>query len=313
MSAFDNKYNLFQEPSTKQYGSHMVMNNVHKQLKRKYINIDSKFRDEYNESQTTNSNADLLSNQSSVSNYSISLPERVNEVKTINVTNIEIPMSFYNISANLGNNYFKTVVSGVETVITIPDGNYTSASLSSALTTVLSTTGVGLTFTITDNSRTTVVSTGSIDIRFDINSSGSDDKYRLKSKLGWLLGFRNTTYTVTTSTTTSEGFLTLHGTKYLYLAVEEYNRGNQNSFVSPLFSSFVNKNILARISVDRTSYPYGSMLPANKSNGLLTSDIRCYTGKVDLQKLNISLLNEDGIPMILNGLDFSFCLEIEHE
>ena len=32
-----------------------------------------------------------------------------------------------------------------------------------------------------------------------------------------------------------------------------------------------------------------------------------------MQKLNISLLNEDGKPIILNGLDFSFCLEFEHE
>ena len=91
------------------------------------------------------------------------------------------------------------------------------------------------------------------------------------------------------------------------------HKGNQNSFVSPLFSSFINKNVIARVTIDKHTYPYGSILPANKSNGLLTSDVRCYTGKVDLQKFNVSLLNEDGIPVDLNGLDFSFCLEVEHE
>ena len=313
MSSFDNKYNLFLEPNTKQYGSHMVMNNVHKQNKRKYVNLDTKFRDEYNESQTTNGNADLLSNQSSISNYSISLPERINDVKTIMITNVEVPLTFYNISANLGNNYFKTIVSGIETIITVPDGNYTDATLTSSLNNALTAASVGLTFTITSNARTSVVSSGSVNIHFDVNNSGINDKYRFKSKFGWLLGFRNATYTINNTPTTSEQFVNLHGSKYLYLAIEEYNKGNQNSFVSPLFSSFINKNTIARIALDNTTYPFGSILPANKSNGLLTSDIRCYTGKVDLQKLNVALLNEDGIPMDLNGLDFSFCIEVDHE
>jgi hypothetical protein len=30
-------------------------------------------------------------------------------------------------------------------------------------------------------------------------------------------------------------------------------------------------------------------------------------------KLNVQLLNENGIPMQLNGLDFSFVLQVKHE
>ena len=44
---FDNKDN-FLEPNVTQYGSHMVMTNVHKSSKTKYINIDTRFSDEYN-------------------------------------------------------------------------------------------------------------------------------------------------------------------------------------------------------------------------------------------------------------------------
>lgn len=313
MSTFDNKYDLFLEPKTKQYGTHMVMSNVHKPSRQKYINIDTKFRDEYNDTQTTNSNADLLSNQSATSNYFVTIPEKINDVKTISVTNIEMPMSFYNISANLGNNYFKTLVSGNETIVTIPDGNYSASTLETTLNELLANLGIGLSFNIDNNTHTSVVSDGSIEIHFDINNAGINDKFRFKSKFGWLLGFRDTTYTVTTVAITSECFSTLHGSKYLYLAIEEFNRGSQNSFVSPLFSSFVNKNIIARIAIDKVNYPFGSILPANCYNGLLISDIRSYNGKIDLQKLNISILNEDGIPITLNGLDFSFCLKVEHE
>ena len=54
-------------------------------------------------------------------------------------------------------------------------------------------------------------------------------------------------------------------------------------------------------------------MPANLSNGLLVTDIRSYTGKVDIQKLNVQLVNEFGNVIDLNGDDFSFCLKIEHE
>ena len=298
MSDF-NKNQLFMEPKTKQYGSHMVMTNVQKNSKTKYINIDTQFRDEYNYMKT--------------SNYNITLPERVNEIKDLKVTNIEIPLTYFIISENLGNNYFKITVSGTESVITIADGNYTSSSLQTAINTALS--GKNLSCTLTQNSFSSfVTSSGTIKIEFDVDKYGNSDKYNFKSKLGWLLGFRNTTYNLTTNATTSEGFLNLNGPNYLYLAVDEFNKSsNQNSFSSPLFSSMVNKNILARIVIDHKNYTFGDVLVASIDNGYLLSDTRNYTGKIDLQKLNIQLLNETGIPMNLNSLDFSFCLEVTHE
>jgi hypothetical protein len=54
-------------------------------------------------------------------------------------------------------------------------------------------------------------------------------------------------------------------------------------------------------------------LTANVSIGYLLSDTRCYTGKKDLQKLGVELVNEYGNTVNLNGLDFSVALEIEHE
>tara|TARA_Y100000816_G_C26040554_1_gene544997 strand:- start:92 stop:988 length:897 start_codon:yes stop_codon:yes gene_type:complete len=298
MSNF-NKNQLFMEPKTKQYGSHMVMTNVQKNSKTKYINIDTQFRDEYNYMKT--------------SNYNITLPERVNEIKDLKVTNIEIPLTYFIISENLGNNYFKITVSGTEHIITIADGNYTSSSLQTAINSAL--TGKNLSCTLTQNSFSSfVTSSGTIKIEFDVDKYGNSDKYNFKSKLGWLLGFRNTTYDFTTNATTSEGFLNLNGPNYLYLAVDEFNKSsNQNSFSSPLFSSMVNKNILARIVIDHKNYTFGDVLVASIDNGYLLSDTRNYTGKIDLQKLNIQLLNETGIPMNLNSLDFSFCLEVTHE
>ena len=45
---------------------------------------------------------------------------------------------------------------------------------------------------------------------------------------------------------------------------------------------------------------------------LLFSDVRSYNGKTDIQRLHIQLLDEEGIQVDLNRMDFSFLLEIEY-
>ena len=298
MADYYSKSELFMEPKTQQYGNHMVMTNVHKSVKTKHISIDTKFRDDYDYTQPAN--------------LQVILPEIVNDVHSIRVTNMEIPMSFYNISANLGNTYFKiTNVANTE-IIKIDDNNYDAASLQTEITAKLaaSTHGKQLVFTINNMGKTNISTTPDITIDFDVDKSGNSDKFNFKHKLGWLLGFRKTSYDIVNGTNTvSECILDLSGPRYLYLAIDEFSKGNQNSFVSPLSSSLINKNIIARISLDKSQYGYGSILPANTYNGLLATDKRCYTGKIDLQKMQIQLLNETGIPMNLNGYDFSFCLE----
>ena len=332
MSNYFENRDLFLEPKVNQYGSHMVMTNVHKQNKTKYINIDTTFRDEYN-------NNELV-------NYNVTLPERINDIKKMTVKSVELPMTMYNISAALGNNYFKlrnddpnTPVSGM---ITLSDGLYTMASLQTEITGQISNltnvlgiiAGNSLNYLIFDiqNNKSRFfresldkLNTDDIDliIDFAVDKYGNFDKYNFKSKLGWLLGYRNTTYTIKNEYETnnlnpyiyeiSEAFTDLNGSKYLYLAIDEFSKNNPNSFVTPLPTSLINKSIIARIALDKTNYGFNSILPANMYNGLLISDVRTYTGKIDVQKLNLQLLNDFGNPVSLNGMDFSLCLEVEYE
>ena len=326
---FDNK-ELFLEPKVKQYGSHMVMSNVYKNTKVKYVNIDTKFRDEYNYNDTVN--------------YTLTLPERITDVKSLKVKSVELPITFYNISAALGNNCFKIYNGANSAIITVPDGNYTEATLVSELNDLIIDNSIvtnsqlrGLTFTITNN-KLNIYANGASDaaygytisIDFAIDQYGNFDKYNFKSKLGWLLGFRDTTYdviftysdepTVTDLTgddgqarVFAESLVDLNGCKTLYLAIDEFSKSNPNSFVTLLSSSLINKTIISRISLDKAVFGFGSIMPANLFNGLLITDERTYSGKIDIQKLNIQLLNEFGKTISLNGIDFSLCLEIEHE
>lgn len=294
------------EPQVKQYGSHMVMTNVNRQIKRKYINIDTKYREEYN-FYTADSHAAC----------NICLPEKITDVKTVSVKNAEIPISFYNISHDLGNGFFKLVNGTNYKIVDISAGNYTLNTLVTAMNNRITAFGApytNLSFAQSGNNVSMTCASGALSVIFDINTDGSLDKNNFKRKLGWTLGFRSPSYTLSTTTPLiSENLPDLTGIRYAYLVLDEFSKGTQNSFSGPLPSSLVRKNILAKISFDLSKYGFGTILPANQSNGFLLSDRRMYSGKIDIQKFNVQLVDDIGNPIHLNGLDFSFCLEVEHE
>jgi len=316
---FDNK-DSFLQPVVTQLGSHMVMTNVSKETRIKHWNIDTRFRDDYDNYSQTVSGAPIPW-------FTFSLPQPINDVKSISVNNAEIPVSFFNVSTALGNNVMKIDAS----FVSIPDGFYTSSTLKTAVNAALTAASMsGVVFDISSNGNTAIRNGAgkTVTIAFAVKASNTCrgavvsggtatadfDKYHVKSKLGWLLGFRNPTYTVTSgSVLPSENIIDLTGPRYLYLVVDEFTNSNTNSFISPLPTSIINKNILAKITMDYAHYSFGQVITANPWNGLLIPDIRFYNGKVNLQKLKIQLVNEYGTPVNLNGLDFSFCLEIAYE
>ena len=304
-NTYDDGKTNFLSPKVTQYDGHMVMTNVTKPTKRKFINIDTRYRDDY----------------SSSMQCEFTLPDRITDVKAMVVRNIEIPITTYNFSSAIGNTYFQiTDASGITTtLVTIPDGYYTPDILEEVVNTAIQTT-TGIFKNLRYSTDTTVNSTstfdcssGSLIVNFAVNSTGQFDGYNIKRKLGWFLGFRNQSYKFTTAQTKSESFVDYSGLRYLYLVVDEYTRGNQNSFIAALPSSLVRKNIIARIAVNNITFPFGTFLPANNFNGYLLSDRRTYAGKVDIQRLSVQLVDDIGVPVSLNGLDYSFCLEVEHE
>ena len=304
---------LFLDPKVTQYGSHMVMTNVNKPMKKKFYSLDTEFRDDYEEYSKINP-----------SFYTISIPQRINDVKSISVMNIEIPLTFYNISSSLENNIFEVIVGVVSKTIIIPDGQYDASGLITAVNYQLGLVGfTGLVFNINGFTSRFSTAAGSYTINFAVKSSMSSsgtslntdfNKFNFKSSFGWILGFRTIQYVVTNvAAVVSEALIDLNGPRYLYLVIDDNTQSNPNSFIVPSATSFLNNNIIAKISLDRAFYTFGKIYLANDANGWLFGDKRVYTGKVDLQRLKIQLVNEIGLPINLNGQDFSFGLEIEYE
>ena len=297
---FDTKNLTFMEPKVIENGNHMIMTNVHNEQKTKYINIDTRFQQEYN----MNTTAD----------YVISLPQTLRDVQSMKMISAEIPISFFPFSLAFKNTYFKvTHGSSPQStkVVVIDDGNYTITTLLSEINAKIDISNLSIAES-EHNTCTIENTTGNpVTIDFAVDEAGNDDKYMLKSKLGWCLGFRNPTYIIgDTLKLHSESLYTLQPCKYLYLSIDDYHSHNPNSFLVPGFQSFFDTNILARISLNPFYYNYGTILVAN-SNSDLISDIRSYKGKTDIQKLRIILYNEFGEKVDLNDMDISFALELK--
>jgi hypothetical protein len=289
----------------------MIMENVKKPSKIKYVNIDSRFQNEYN--------SNLLTE------FTYSFPQKITGVKSMAVRSAEIPITFYNFSLNRGNTYFDICGALFKRII-IPDGNYiigTSASggtlLNRIQTIQTSTPNIPISSDISFNINTsnhTVITTGkTYKVSWGLDASGGLQKNNFKSSLGWSLGFRLPEYTILPGKSIiSEGAIDVNNIRYLFLVVDEFRSSNPNSFISPLADSLLSKNILARITLNPTAFEkFGSILPANIFNGYLLSDQRVYSGTTDIQKLKIQLVDEFGNPVDLNLVGFSFCLEIEFE
>ena len=100
--------------------------------------------------------------------------------------------------------------------------------------------------------------------------------------------------------------MNLVGPRYIYLVVDDFNNSVNDGFYGAFTSSILNKNILARISLQGSVF---SFLSQNNYNLITTP--RQYFGPVDVKKLQVQLLDEYGRILDLNNMDYSFCLSFQ--
>lgn len=282
-----------------------VINPLKKRTIKKNLNIDTRFRDNYYLSASTN--------------FNIQLPLNIDNVLQMQLTSIELPTSYYVVSKQYNNNYFTIVVNGQTAVITIPDGNYSQTTIMDIINTQLNLEGapfsyisfiINLTSTRTGSAQTMVGPNGTggvteLQLNFQYDKNGIEDRVTpLPLKFGWNLGFRNGIYSGVTNYV-SESIVDLTGPRYFYLVIDDYNNNVNNSFYSAFNSSILNKNILARISLQSNNY---NILEQNNLNIITTP--REYFGPINLTTMNIQLLDEYGRIVDLNNMDFSFCLTL---
>ena len=282
-----------------------VINPIKKRTIKKNLNIDTRFRDNYYATSSTN--------------FNLNLPLKMDNILQMQLTAFELPTSYYAVSKQYGNNFFTITVNSDTIVINIQNGNYTQSTIMDYINTQLSNAGVPfsyISFTVNlindqTGSSQTVVGTNTnavvnnIELNFQNDRNGiSDTNTSLPLKFGWMLGFRNGIYTENLNYI-SEGIVDIFGPKYFYLVIDDYNNNVSNNFYSAFNSSVLNKNILARISLQAKPF---NILEQNNLN--IITPPREYFGPINLQTMNIQLLDEYGRIVNLNNMDYSFCLSL---
>ena len=292
------------EPRVEQQGSHMIMKNVSKTLKEKIVNIDTKYRTDYD--------------YKSYASVNMVFGERLTEVRSMEVVSIDIPFTFYNFYGDNcqddGNNYLRIKNGGTSKILTITPNYYsTDALLTTEINLQLNNLSLGtdISYSVVNNKSYFKSKTNSYSLATNVDICGNPYEMNNQNNFGYSLGFRDTSYNLTTAGLYSESLLTRKTPRHLFLALNEYSQGNTNSFVSPLEKTNQSKNIIAKICLPTANF--GDTIIVNKMNGLLVSEVRKYLEKVNIQRMNLQLLDDAGRVIHLNGADFSVCLRLVHE
>jgi len=302
-------------------------------IKRTYT-IDSLFRQNY----------DLPDNASH--NYVIQLPETINRAITMSISSLEIPLTYYNISAFNSNNTFTIQelsgndISGPLYPIILENGLYDARfnndesfpkhiafSIREEITEKLIARSIKLNFDLEDKTGRSYFQLTDISksykINFDIDNSNNSNNYNIKyncienylhQKLGWLLGFTKPSLIVsrTTGNIYSDRICQINYPRYVYIAIDDFQASSRNYF-SVAAQSLIAPNIIGRINIlsllqEKTAFKQA----ASAGDFLFTQKhIREYFGPTDITKLRIQLLDEYGRPFNLNNADWSFVATFE--
>ena len=274
------------------------------------INIDTKFRPDY-----------FLTKSSE---FTVSLPERVNKVVSMRLSSINMPMSFYAISSSLGNNTFNVDINSINHSVVIPDGNYENrfsgtigaAFIENAVNDAMVKAGItDLVFSVDVVSGKSIFSapnppgtTTTFTIHFNVdNKSEPDNTSPLLFRFGWQLGFRTASYTGQAAI--SEGVCFVTGPQYVFIAINDYNNSGNNFFRAAFSESILSPHILGRLNITsaiQNNGVYNSGQDDNYTDSL--NRTREYFGPVDIQRLSVTLYDEFGRVLNLNNMDWSFVL-----
>jgi hypothetical protein len=392
--------------------AHGTLNPILKNTFSRIVNIDSQFRQNNVPSiKGINKYADItapihISTWSST-DFSLDLSDSLTNVISLKLYSLQIPFTWYNIIEGL-NCFTITCTDTTPTptiiTVTVTPGNYTATTIATAINTqIINCLG-------TDDDDPIVFSynseTGKFDINLPplpheititfwdgINQCNSTEQCKVNPKvnnnLGWLLGFRDPSYTITSSPIISaESVPNLTGTKYIIIVLDDFNTNRINkglvtiqdtetrlslpkyyqpgnvsqmqvtkpycippdtsgnyqdhTYVStPVYSQgtppiitqkqqySVNEiiknrknvtsekitppsttNVFAIIPIKSSEKQFGELI--TELSGPLSLNIRNYFGPVDIERMKVTLYDDKGNILNLNGADWSFTMISEH-
>ena len=265
---------------------------------KKVIAIDTRFRDNYESSSSTD--------------FVINLPTAFKKVLSLQVINYQLPYTIYSISKKTGSNSFYVDSSLIE----LMDGGYDENSLVQEINSKLP-SDISLSYNSL-NAKFTFTSTNAFSLNFNYIEN-ADMNYNLATNidknqltLGWIMGFRNNRIIKNGKQTIikyegSNTYVSEYcydgglSNKYYLLSVNDYQNNHNNAFVSGFkYQTLTDNNILCKMTNSKEDGTKTFLYPK-----------RVYFGPTNINKLHIKIYDEYGRILDVNNGDLS--LEIECE
>lgn len=215
------------------------MNKILRNTDTKIINIDSHYRD------TLLADSSGYNPKSSSTDFIVNFNEPLVNVLSMKLFSYEIPVHWYVFSEKYGTTRFMIDNSMVE----IPEGNYTASELIADISSALP-AGFGISLDTKTNKVSITGSSAPFTLSFyndallsNHHQTYCSGKHRITERsgpkidynLGWLLGFRKTTYSGEATGYTGEALLDVAGIKYVYITLDDYNHHHNSKQVTNLY------------------------------------------------------------------------------
>ena len=265
---------------------------------KKVLNIDTRFRDNYESSSSTD--------------FVINLPNAFKKVLSLQVVNYQLPYTIYSISKKTGSNSFYIDSSLIE----IMDGGYDENSLVQEINSKLP-SDISLSYNSL-SAKFIFTSGANFSLNFDYienatmnyNLATNIDKNQLT--LGWIMGFRNNKIIKNGKQTVikyegSNTYISEYcydgglSNKYYLLSVNDYQNNHNNAFVSAFkYQTLTDNNILCKMTNSKEDGTKTILYPK-----------RIYFGPTNINKLHIKIYDEYGRILDVNNGDLSIEIECE--
>ena len=226
------------------------------------------------------------------SNFVYHLDEEIKNIAYMKLGSVEFPSSTYNFLLSKANTSFKIGDGSVEDTVTIADGNYTTDTLTIAIQDK---------FDLINSARSK-----NYEVDVDINTGKifftSDDSFRIDfsntdvgyGSLGFHMGFNDNIYT-NDSRIEGDNVVKLNNMLYYFLKINDIDNV-QDYYV---------KNGFAKIIQTTGSFDF-----TIQGKGDFVAKEKVFRSPINISKLNVQLVDYRDRIIDLNGLDFSFTLEI---
>jgi hypothetical protein len=267
---------------------------------KKVLNIDTRFRDNYENSSSTD--------------FVINLATAFKKVLSLQVINYQLPYTIYSISKKTGSHSFYVDSSLIE----INDGGYDENSLVQEINSKLphnieleyNSISAKFIFTSKDKHEFSLNFDYIENPTMNYNIATNIDKNQLT--LGWIMGFRNNRiikngkqisikYEGSNSYESEYCYDGGLSNKYYLLSVNDYQNNHNNAFVSAFkYQTLTDNNILCKMT-------------NSKEDGIKTVlyPKRIYFGPTNINKLHIKIYDEYGRILDVNNGDLSIEIECE--